>query len=597
MANEPDTLVVGGTGLIGRWLTAELLAQGRSVAVTIRGGPARGDELRTWLCEHGIDTHALTVITADLTQPELGLAPGDQDQLGSVRDVFNVAGVYRFGLGRDEARQANVDGALNVLRWAGTRPHLRRLVHISGYRVGMDEAVPFPDSEEELSKLYRRYGAYEASKREAHAAVQATAAQEAIPLTVVNPATVIGHSVTGEAGQYIGLADMVEKLWNGRLPALAGTRRTFIPVVTVDHLARFLAAVPEHDQEPYRAHWVLDDATPDLPDLIALLAQHLGVRAPRLVVPTGLVRRLPRALTKLDPETLPFLSDDRYDTSSADALGLSHPPVQDALRRWADRLVAERFGRAQPPLNGALHAISGTQTYLAGDRITPEYVLLHGLPLNAEAWQGVLPELDGTALIADLPGLGRSSPSPSPRSADWLTELLAPVQTRPVLIGHSAGTAPALRYAHAHPERVAGLVLVSPYFLQRRPRWHLRTPALVGPVLRTASPQRLAKLLLGSAATDIPALNEAVAQLRRPGVARRTARWLDRAQRRTERAELQALLATCPVPIRIITGELDPLTHDVVAAVVTTIPGAGHNPQLTHPAQVAAAARMAVQIG
>jgi hypothetical protein len=141
---------------------------------------------------------------------------------------------------------------------------------------------------------------------------------------------------------------MVEKLWTGRLPALAGTRRTFVPVVTVDHLARFMAAVPDHDQAPYRAHWVLDDATPDLPDLIALLAQHLDKRPPRMVLPVGLVRRLPRALTGVDPETLTFLSEDRYDTSSADALaaaaGLSHPPVEDALRNWADRLIADHFG-------------------------------------------------------------------------------------------------------------------------------------------------------------------------------------------------------------------------------------------------------------
>jgi nucleoside-diphosphate-sugar epimerase len=354
IVQEPDTLVVGATGFIGRWLTAELLTRGRTVAATVRGGPAREAELRAWLREHDVDEQALIVVQADTTRPGLGLtpvAPADaglprEDRLNSVRDVFNTAGTYRFGMGRDEAERANVDGALNVLRWAGTRPHLRRLVHVSGYRVA--ETLPYPAAEDRLARLYRRYGAYEASKREGDAAVRAIAGQEGIPLTMVNPATVIGHSVTGEAGQYLGLAELVRQLWTGRLPALPGTRRTFVPVVTVDHLARFLAAVPEHDHEPYRAHWVLDDATPELPELVALLARHLGVRAPRLLLPVGLVRRLPRALTGADPETLTFLSEDRYDTSSADAVGLSHPPVADALRRWADRLVADRFGRDRP---------------------------------------------------------------------------------------------------------------------------------------------------------------------------------------------------------------------------------------------------------
>ncbi|MFC4015247.1 alpha/beta fold hydrolase [Nonomuraea purpurea] len=587
MIEEPDTLVVGATGLLGRWLVAELLAQGRSVAATVRGGPARGDELRTWLREHDIGEQALTVVSADITQPGLGLLPEDRRRLSSVRDVFNTAGLYRFGLGRDEARRVNVDGAMNVARWAATRQRLRRLIQISGYRV----AGAHPASE---NRLYRRYGAYEASKREGDAMVRAFAAAEGIPLTVVNPAVVIGHSITGEAEQYIGLAEMVENLWAGRLPALAGTRRTFVPVVTVDHLARFLTAVPEYDRGPYSAHYLLDDATPELPELIALLARHLGLRAPRMVAPTGLVRRLPRALTRTEPETLTFLSEDRYDTSSADALadaaGLSHPPVKEALLRWADRLVADRFGRARPPVKGGFQRVGQTRTYLAGDRLSAGYVLLHGLPLTAEAWQGVLPELNGTALVADLPGLGRSARS-ADDPADWLAELLAPLRTRPILVGHSAGTAPALRYAHAHPERVTGLVLLSPYFLQRRPRWHLRTPPLAGPLLRTASPRLLGRALVGSHETDIPALDDAVAQLRRPGVARRTARWLDRAQSQTERAELRTLTATCPVPVHLVTGEFDPLIDDPLDVPVTVVPGAGHHPQLTHPSHVAAAVK------
>ncbi|MEV4006591.1 SDR family oxidoreductase, partial [Actinomadura sp. NPDC049753] len=290
----------------------------------------------------------MLVVDADITRSDLGLGDEDRGRLETARDVFNAAALFRFGLGREEARRANVDGAVNVVRWAAALPRLRRLVHVSGYRVASDGRLAHPAPAEELDALYRRLGAYEASKLEGDAAVRAVAREAGVPLTAVHPATVIGDSVTGEAGQYIGLAEMVRDLWGGRLPALAGSRRTFVPVVTVDHLVRFRAAVPEYDAEPYRAHWVLDDATPHLPELVGLLARHLGVRPPRVTLPVGLVRRLPRALTGVEPETLSFLSEKRYDTSSADVLaekaGLSHPPVEDALRRWADRLVADRFG-------------------------------------------------------------------------------------------------------------------------------------------------------------------------------------------------------------------------------------------------------------
>lgn len=338
----PRSLVVGATGFVGRWLVRALLASGSPVAATVRGG--RDAELRSWLRSHGADDTALTTVDADVTRPGLGLSPGGREALEGVRDVFNTAALYRFGASARQARAVNVTGALNVLDLAESLPGTRRLVHLSGYRVaGRPPAAAGPDP-------YRRLGAYEASKAEGDAAVRLRAAEHGTPLTAVCPGTVIGHSETGEAGQYIGLSTLVERLWQGRLPAVPGSRRTFLPVVAVDHLAAFTAAVPRHDDGGSGSHTVLDPRTPPLPEMLALIADHLGVARPRLTVPVALVRRLPRALTGVDPERLSFFSEDRYDTASADRLaraaGLAHPPVEDVLRRWSARLVEDGFGRA-----------------------------------------------------------------------------------------------------------------------------------------------------------------------------------------------------------------------------------------------------------
>ncbi|MFJ4186581.1 SDR family oxidoreductase [Kitasatospora sp. NPDC089509] len=344
---SPHTLVLGAGGFLGRWLVLELLGRGEPVAAAVRD-PANGTALRDWLREHGADPTLLTTVTADLTRPGLGLSPTDDARLTEVRDIHNLAARYRFGLTRAQAEPANLHGALHALHWSATRPRLRRLVHLSGYRVGRDPNPRYPLDPGTTAARYARLGAYEASKHLGDAAVRVTAPRLGVPLTTVNPSSVIGHSVTGEAGQYLGLAQLVRQLHRGRLPLLPGTRRTFLPVVTVDHLARFLAAVPAHDRAPVAAHTVLDPATPFLPDLITLLATHLGVRPPRALIPVGLVRRLPRTLTGADPETLTFLSEDHYDTSSADHLsttaGLTHPPVIPALHHWSTRLVHDAFG-------------------------------------------------------------------------------------------------------------------------------------------------------------------------------------------------------------------------------------------------------------
>ncbi|MEV0649494.1 alpha/beta fold hydrolase [Phytomonospora sp. NPDC050363] len=601
MEEKPDTAVFGATGLIGKWTVRRLLGEGRAVAAVVRDPARSGPALRGWLHENHTGTDRLTVLAGELTGgPVLGLSAADDARLTGVRDVFNTAALYRFGMRRAEAAAVNVEGALDVVRWAATRPGLRRLVHVSGYRVGLETDPRHPMPEAELAGIYRRKGAYEGSKIEGDAAVRVAAAELGVPLTVVNPSSVIGHSVTGESGQYIGLAALVEQLWTGRLPALPGTARTFVPVVTVDHLAAFMAAIPDHDGDPGGAHWVLDERTPHLPELVGLLAGHLGVPAPKRLVPVSLVRRLPKAVTRAEPETLGFLTEDRYDTATAeriaDSAGLRQAPVETALRRWADRLVADGFGAAPSALPGGFAEVAGARTYLAGERTVPEFVFLHGIPLDGESWRGVLGQLgDSPALVADLPGLGRSAPT-AVTDLEWLTELLAPLESRPVLVAHSAGCAPALRYAGTHPDRVGGVVLVSPYFLQEKGSAVLRTPALAAPMLRRASPARLASALVGGTPSPevLHAVTSAAAQLARPGVARRNARRLREAHRAGERVALTALLGRV-VGVRIVAGERDRLVGDPGSVPVATVPGAGHCPQLSDPAAVGAVIREAAR--
>ncbi|MFK3732368.1 alpha/beta fold hydrolase [Streptomyces sp. NPDC088090] len=548
-----DAIVFGATGFIGRSLVAELLARGQRVAAAVRK-----DTLTPWLASRGVDLRALEIVTVDITRP---LA-----ELPEARDVYNAAGRFAFGLGEREARSVNVTGALNVLEWAAGLPRLRRLVHISGYRVSAADGSPD----------YAGPGAYEASKCEADLAVRTRAGELSVPLTIVNPSTVIGP------GQYIGLAALVEDLWNGRLPALPGGPDTFLPITTIDHLVRFLAEIPASPAGEH--YWVLDDDTPLLPELIRTVAAHMGVRAPRRTVPVGLLRRLPRRLTGADPETLSFLSADRYPTASARAFaaraGLAVPPATDALRAWADDLVAARFGSASPWRSPyGFHTVAGGPTWVTGDRHSPSHVLLHGLPMNADLWAPVAARLSGPVLAPDLPGLGRSAPSDRPVE-EWLADLMSPVRTRPVLVAHSLACGPALRFAVDHPDRVGGLVLVSPSFLQA-PAPRFARSGLAAPVLRRMPAARLARTL---GVPEGPEVRSAAADLRRPGVARRVAASLrgDIAERRRWRSLLDRL----NVPVRLVVGSEDPLVG-TVGLPVTEIAGAGHYPQLTHPDRVA----------
>ena len=97
----------------------------------------------------------------------------------------------------------------------------------------------------------------------------------------------------------------------------------------------------------------------------------------------------------------------------------------------------------------------------------PVFLLLHGLVDTLAIWDRVAPALAEGARVAcvDQRGHGRSSAPPGPCSRRDLAGDVAAVldaleAPRAVLVGHSMGGIVSMATALAHPDRVAGLVLI-----------------------------------------------------------------------------------------------------------------------------------------
>ncbi|MFE0652517.1 alpha/beta fold hydrolase [Streptomyces sp. NPDC059534] len=578
-------LVLGASGFIGRHVVLALGQAGVRVSTANRSH-ASYQRLARWLAGRGHD-QAPADLRVDFTKDALIEAECDD-----ITEIYNCAGAFRFGMSVEEARHANVDSVRTVVAFAARLPNLRRLVQVSGYRVGGQDHEPW--SEERRRETYRTLGAYEASRVEADAVFRDLASEWNVPWSIVNPASVIGDSATGESDQYLGLATNVKDLWQGALPALPGSGRTFVPVVAADYLARFMALLPMDAATERTAYWLLDDDTPALPDLLTLTAEHYGVKAPRTRVPVPLLKRLPRRLTKADPETLTFLSADRYPTESAHAFAARHrlamPDTATTIRRWADHLAAHRFGDA-PAGDRRFTMAGGIRTFELGEPGAPTLVL-PGLPVNADTWAPVVAALRHARAV-DLPGLGMSTG----RHDDWPSWLSALVTETGArhLVGHSIGAAAAVEAATAHPHAVDQLTLVSPFFLQAHPPRTAKLALLTRRYLRRTTPAALAARLAGDT-SHATALQSSVADLRRGAVAATAARLLASSGNTQWRADLHAKLQRYPGRVHIIVGSRDPLTAEgqsllgsLPHATVTVIAGAGHHPQLTHPADVAQA--------
>lgn len=339
-------LVFGASGLIGRHLVLTLAQAGATVTAAVRTAES-GARVERWLREHGL-TRSIRTTIVDFDAPEI--VEGGAAAFADVTEIHCCAGAFRFGMSAEEARSANVGIAEKVVDFAAELPGLRRLVYISGYRVGGQDPTAVPWSEEHRAAVYKELGGYEASKVESDAVFQARALERGVPWTIINPATVIGDSATGETEQYIGITKTIEQVWDGTAAALPAGDSTFLPVLTVDYMAAFMAAAAVDPEAVDRAFWVMDDATPPLQELLTQAGRRLGAKVPRLRIPVSVIKRLPARITKADPETLGFLSSDRYPTGAAVELAARHgipmPDVRLSIDRWVDYLAAHRFGAA-----------------------------------------------------------------------------------------------------------------------------------------------------------------------------------------------------------------------------------------------------------
>lgn len=132
----------------------------------------------------------------------------------------------------------------------------------------------------------------------------------------------------------------------------------------------------------------------------------------------------------------------------------------------------------------------------------PTLLLLHGFGSSVFSWRKVIDTLGQQARVIafDRPGFGLSErPAVTQTQNPYNPEAQVALSLglldelgidRAVLVGHSAGAAVAVNFALAHPERVAGLVLVDPALQSGGP------PGLVRALSKTPQATRIGPYLM-----------------------------------------------------------------------------------------------------
>jgi pimeloyl-ACP methyl ester carboxylesterase len=140
----------------------------------------------------------------------------------------------------------------------------------------------------------------------------------------------------------------------------------------------------------------------------------------------------------------------------------------------------------------------------------PVVVFEAGLGEDTSTWDKVLPKVSqfSHTLAYDRAGLGKSDPSPNPKSVEQMVKelhsMLSAAHVSPpyIFVGHSLGGAVVQLFAHVYPNEVAGLVLVDPEDGRlldrlkarlRKEEWEAREKALTQ-MMAGASPAQNAEI-------------------------------------------------------------------------------------------------------
>lgn len=597
-------LLTGATGFLGKHILRTLVQQQHEVLALVRPG-RQGSAAR--LASMGLPaTASVTALAGDLTARGLGLSSKDLATALTAEIIVHAGSPMQLTLSAEEANHQILratDNLLDLARQIHGGSGLQRFVHLVGFMSPIHDGNVDGADVNAMAHFMPKAAPYERAKFLADLRVRQAAKRTGFPLTVVHPGTVIGSSRTGETEQLTGFALTVDAVRRGLMSAAPGGSDHWLPLIPVDDLARLTAEVAIRPSAAGQTYYALDPASPNMVELLGMLADELRMPRPKFSLPVALLRSVMEhggsKLTGILPQSLDFVTTKRFP--DAIAFSQSRETLPSVIADLDYRLARKGLPSTATTLQRIrLGSVAGLWRPGTG---TP-WVILHGVFSGADEMVALADGLgDAPVYILDLPGFGRS-PLPDKklpfesgqvnavRSA--LMEISGPVR----LVGHSFGALIAARVAALSPDKVQDLHLLQPPLRRPRLPWPLpitaRYPRLLRSLLRFGVRKPSLKAAFEPASAMPPGYAErAIADMTSPRVRYATAHSFNVLADRYSGIPLAAIKA----PVHLVWGTEDdgyPVAWGMQAVKdhahvrLTTLPY-GHQFPLSHPADTAAA--------
>jgi thioester reductase-like protein len=342
---DRTVLMTGFPGFIGRRLIERLLDADPGLEVVCLVEPRfefRAREEARRLATNGDPAPRVTIVTGDITRPDLGLDAGTRADLATrLTDVFHLAAVYDLAVPEPLARRVNVWGTRHVVELCLELPKLERLVHFSTCYVSGTRTGTIYEDELDAGQRFKNH--YESTKHDAEYLVRQ--AQRRIPATIIRPSIVVGDSRTGETqkfdGPYFGMI-LIDKLARLHVPLpYLGESAAEVNLVPIDFVVDATAALWRSASAAGGTFALADPGPLTARELYAEIVRGLGALGPLGSVPAALVD-LPlrllrvRRLLEVPREVLEYFNHPaHYDTARATAAlreaGVVCPDIREVM--------------------------------------------------------------------------------------------------------------------------------------------------------------------------------------------------------------------------------------------------------------------------
>ncbi|MBC7538704.1 MAG: SDR family oxidoreductase [Bacteriovorax sp.] len=298
-----NIFITGATGFLGQYLIRELSPNFETIYILSRNSQFTGFN----------DLPNVKIVKGDITQLEIIEDIMMRDLILEESDfVIHAAALYDLKASHSDCYLQNIVGTQNTLRLVKKMKKLKALYYISTIAVGDDQSFFLEEDHLPVRKKFNDF--YSETKYFAEKIVRET--QHNGATRIIRPGIIIGDSKTGKMDKIDGPYYFIEamKKYSTFLKSipfipLSFNPRTKIPIIPVDHCARYISLLIGRDLgvPELKTYHLISNEVPTVKQFLDDLNEAFSIKTQYIPVFKNPVHNSVLKLLGIPKELVPFM--------------------------------------------------------------------------------------------------------------------------------------------------------------------------------------------------------------------------------------------------------------------------------------------------